>query len=442
MTMRHLPLLVLIVVSAALLSAGCDGGKPTDVAVARRAPLEESFTEPGRTRLELIEPIRMPVDALIQVIELKPGDTVSKGQKLVDVDLVPLKSAAMEARTRVAELEKRVALLADESVEQAQVVEAKEMYSAMVAQRDAAAKAVDAQKVRADWSTRENERIGSLRSTSAVSESKADETRRDYEMAVADLARLEGELARINAQLLATAQDPIVKQATLARRSVERQALELQLEQARARLMADEHRLALAHIVAPTDAVILERYERGGGPLAAGTRLFLLGDLNNLEVETDVLTQDAVRLRPGMKVEYSMSPGLEMLTGEVARVEPGAFTKLSSLGVEQQRVLVISTLTSRPESLGLGFRVQSRFITGTRAGALVVPRYSVLQSPDGSYYVLSVRGGTIVRQAVSTGLRNDREMEITDGLNEGDQVVASPDSAMKEGTKISPRLPQ
>jgi len=125
----------------------------------------------------------------------------------------------------------------------------------------------------------------------------------------------------------------------------------------------------------------------------------LLGNLAELEVETEVLTQDALQLLPGSKVEYETAMGMEKLSGEVTRIDPAGFTKLSSLGVEQQRVLVISSLDSRPENLGVGYRMQARFFTGSKDDALVAPRFSVLQAPDRSYYVLKVEGGVLKRRA-------------------------------------------
>jgi len=122
--------------------------------------------------------------------------------------------------------------------------------------------------------------------------------------------------------------------------------------------------------------------------------------------------------------------------GKVKRIEPAGFTKLSSLGVEQQRVNVIVSLPPQHEGLGVGYRVQAQFFTGAKSNALIVPRYGVLQAPDRSFYVLKVVDGKMRKQAVTIGLRSDLELEITSGLSENDLIVARPDTTMKEGAKV------
>ncbi len=108
-------------------------------------------------------------------------------------------------------------------------------------------------------------------------------------------------------------------------------------------------------------------------------------------------------------------------------------------GGEQQRVRVIVALDERPDGLGVGYRLQARFFTGRKTGMLMVPRFSVLQVPDGAFYVLKVVGGRLVKAPVTLGLRSDLEMEVLSGLSETDVVVATPDSTTKPGAKVKVR---
>ena len=151
----------------------------------------------------------------------------------------------------------------------------------------------------------------------------------------------------------------------------------------------------------------------------------------------EVLTQDALRLTIDTEVHLTATGLGESLDGRVKRVEPAGFTKLSSLGVEQQRVQVIVTPARRPPSLGVGYRLQARFFTGRKPDALIVPRFSVLQGVNGEHYVFKVVDDELVRQAVKVGLRNDLDFEILDGLSPEERIVATPDTEMREGDPVN-----
>ena len=235
-------------------------------------------------------------------------------------------------------------------------------------------------------------------------------------------------------RIIATAIDlgPEYVEQWLRRKRLQRQVIMEQLDQARARLARARHDLALAGIRSPIAGVVLERYQQGADTLAAGEPLLLLGNLDELEVVVDVLTQDALRLTPGAAVRLEPAAQREPIAGKVERIEPAGFTKLSSLGVEQQRVNVIVALQGRPVNLGVGYRLQARFYTDTADNALIVPRFSVLQAPDQSYYVFKVEDGRLLRQSVELGLRNDLQIEIRSGLSENDIIVATPDTTLEE----------
>jgi multidrug efflux pump subunit AcrA (membrane-fusion protein) len=91
---------------------------------------------------------------------------------------------------------------------------------------------------------------------------------------------------------------------------------------------------------------------------------------------------------------------------------------------------------SRGKALGVGYRLQARFFTGSKADALIVPRFSVMQAPDRSFYVFKVVDGRLEKQPVTIGLRSDLDLEVVKGLSEHDLIVAQPDAAMKEGMNV------
>ena len=162
----------------------------------------------------------------------------------------------------------------------------------------------------------------------------------------------------------------------------------------------------------------------------------MLGNLSELEVIADVLTSDALQLKEGVtRVELQPATGARKLNGRVKLIEPAGFTKLSSLGVEQQRVNVIVSFDNVPEDLGVEYRLQARFLTAAKDDALVIPRFTLMEDPDGSHFVFVIVDGRLAKRTVQTGLENDTEVEITDGLDESDVVVLRPDATLEEGMR-------
>lgn len=427
-----------VVLTAALLP-GCGGKTEVDVIGPQRGEIAESFAEPARTRLARTHPVTMPVNGRIGRVMLEPGDTVSAGQALVELDLVPFQTAVEEGRAHVRELEARLAVSRYNRLEMTALEETEIAVEAAEDALRAADAQVEAQRARSDRAGKELTRMERLAAEQVVPLTTLDDARLDAETALIGLRTQEFDRAVTKALAVITKLGPRAVNEYVARKALERAVIEHGLAQAHAALQRAEHDLALAAVLSPIDGVVLERYEDGDVALPAGRPLLLLGDMAKLEVVADVLTQDAMRLVPGATVSLQAARGQMPIDGKVKRIEPAGFTKLSSLGVEQQRVRVIVALDERPDGLGVGYRLQARFYTGRKTGVLMVPRFSVLQAPDGAFYVLKVAGGRLVKAPVTLGLRSDLEMEVLSGLSETDVVVATPDSTTKPGTKVKVR---
>ena len=199
---------------------------------------------------------------------------------------------------------------------------------------------------------------------------------------------------------------------------------------------------------APIAGRVLRVLQTSETVVALGTPLIELGDTARLEVVAELLTTDALKTRPGGRVLIERWGGPGTLQGQVRLVEPGAFTKVSALGVEEQRVKVIIDLTSPPEqwqALGDAYRVGVRIVAVAQDDALKVPVSAVFPLPArepgaaGTMAAFALRDGRARLVEVKVGARNGAEAWIQKGLDKGDQVIVYPSAAVKDGVRVRPR---
>jgi HlyD family secretion protein len=422
------------------LTCGCGGGLEIEVVAVRRGTIEESFVEPARTRLAQTYVITMPVDARIERVTLEPGDAVSQGTAVVTADLVPFELDVQEAEAAVSQLRAEISVKENDDLESTARKEAVATIDASEEALQASRKQVEVQKRRAEHAEVEFDRLDRAHDAGAVSRSELDVARLARDTAEIEYLRQEFYEKAFHTLLTAIRLGPQLVDDWLGRKVLEREVLMHQLAQAEVRRQraAHQRQLLVTGLQSPITGVVLEKHEQGDSTLPAGTALLRLGSLEAMEVIAEVLTQDAQRLQVGSAVRLEAESSGVMVPGQVTRIEPMAFTKLSSLGVEQQRVNVIVGLEGeRPADLGVGYRLQARFLTGSRSDTLIVDRFSVLESTDGQLYVLAVQGGRLQRRPVEIGLRSDLELEVTSGLQEGDVIVRAPDTTMESGQAVT-----
>lgn len=177
------------------------------------------------------------------------------------------------------------------------------------------------------------------------------------------------------------------------------------------------------------------------GVVSSGTPLLVVGDPGRMEVEVDVLSADAVRIRPGAPVRFERWGGEKNLEGKVRVVEPAGFTKVSALGVEEQRVWVIVDITSPGtlwEKLGDGYRLEARFILWEQQDVLQVPAGAVFRTGD-RHAVYVAEGNRAKLRPVDIGKRNGWAAQVLSGLAEGETVIVHPGEAVSDGRKVRPR---
>ncbi len=196
----------------------------------------------------------------------------------------------------------------------------------------------------------------------------------------------------------------------------------------------------------PVDGVVLERAISDERQVSPGTVLLKIGRLEDLEVEADILSQDVVNVKEGDAVEITgPAIGATPVRGTVKRIYPAGFTKVSSLGVEQQRVKVIIIINPddlarlrTQRDLGVDYRVRVRVITAEKKDALTAPRSALFRGGDGKWQVFAINGSHAQLRPVETGLMNDEMVEITRGLEPDELVVLAPETSLKDGMRVKP----
>ncbi|QDU54019.1 efflux RND transporter periplasmic adaptor subunit [Aeoliella mucimassa] len=194
-------------------------------------------------------------------------------------------------------------------------------------------------------------------------------------------------------------------------------------------------------IRSPITGRVLRVMQESSAVVTAGTPLLELGDPHDLEVVIDVLSSDAVKIKPGAAVMFEHWGGDKVLNGRVRLVEPSGFTKISTLGVEEQRVNVVVDLTDPVEerqTLGDGFRVEARIVVAEANDVLRVPASSLFR-PDTGWAVFVLEEGHAKQVRVEVGNQNGLEAEITSGLELGDKVILHPSDKIADGVAVQER---
>jgi HlyD family secretion protein len=191
-------------------------------------------------------------------------------------------------------------------------------------------------------------------------------------------------------------------------------------------------------VTSPINGRVLRVVEQSERVVQPGTELVELGDPATLEIVGELLSSDAVRVQPGARVMIDQWGGDTPLTGRVRRVEPSGFTKISALGVEEQRVRVIIDPTDRETALGDGFRVEVRIVVWEGTRVVKVPVAALFRRGT-AWTVFTVREDRAVARAVEVGQRNQLEAQVRSGLNEGDVVILHPDDKLTDGARVRTR---
>lgn len=379
-----------------------------DFAVVQRGPMVVTVDEDGKTRIREKYVVSTPLSGRLLRIEMDPGDLISASDTLL-ATIEPRDPELLDARA-VGQAEARVS-----------AAEASLRKTAPMLER--------ARLEQANAET-EFQRTRAAARGGGATESELDAASTRYRMASEELrsSRYAQEIAEFE---LEQARAALIRSLPYGSRESSEQQNEAK---------------GWNHTIrAPISGRVLRVFQESSAVVTAGMALLEVGDPADLEVEIDVLSSDAVKIAPGARVMLEHWGGDQPLEGRVRLVEPAGFTKVSTLGVEEQRVNVIVDLVNpanERESLGDGFRVEARIVIAEANDVLLVPASALFRArgdEEQRWSVFRVVNGKAVRTAVEIGRQNGLQAEVLSGLEAADVVVVNPSDEVATGVGVRQR---
>jgi len=419
-------------------------GVPVEAVACRRGTIQEYVDEEAKTRLAETYLITMPYDGRIEPIELVEGAVVKQGQAVARVMPLEIELNKAMALAAINRLKASIKENDDTTVETTGLKQAVSMVESIDRMVDAAATRVKSGQAKLDYAEKNLARVERLARSNTKTEDELDQARVSQVESSVSYQQDLLVLRSAEAMRAATALLPTAVRQYIQRKVLAHDVLSHQLEEAEVHMREAEKNERLGAMTAPVDGVVLERPVTSERRVAAGTVLLRIGRWEDLEIAADVLSQDVVRVKPKQSVEvHGAAIGEQPAKAEVTRIFPAGFTKVSSLGVEQQRVKVIMKFAPddlhrlrEQNALGVDYRVRVRIRTAQSTGVLVVPRSALFRGVKSDWRVFTVRGGRAHLQAVKVGLSNDERAEILNGLSENDQVILAPETNLTEGQAV------
>lgn len=373
--------------------------QPVDVDLAKvvRGDLQVTIDEDGMTRIRQRYTVSAPVAGLLKRIELRPGDEII-GRSTVLATIEPSEPPILDER---------------------QIAEAQARVSAAESMIDRASANRSQSEVNKELADRQFERATQLRSQDSMSQDEFDS-------------------AQANARL---------REHELRSAVFDEQIAQFELQQAQAALhrIDPELQQALPNrqfvIEAPVDGRVLRLFEESATIVAPGTPLLEVGNPGDLEIVVDVLSTDAVKIKKGDFVSIEQWGGDYPLNAVVRTVEPAAFTKISALGVEEQRVNIIADFQESPERISRladGFRIEAKIVIAETDDATLIPASALFRDGD-AWFVFVAADGVAHRTPIEIGLRNELFAEVLNGLAIDQQVILYPSDQIEDGVQLRDR---
>ncbi|MEL7504459.1 MAG: HlyD family efflux transporter periplasmic adaptor subunit [Cyanobacteria bacterium J06554_6] len=411
---------------------------PVDVGQVTEGPFQVTVDAEGKTRVEDRYVVAAPVAGRLQRIELEPGDPVTADRVVAQIDPLPLNTQVQAAQARLRSLQAELAGVETQRPKSEELAQAEaQLRSAQATQQAAVAEVAQVQAALVQ-ARRDRDRAQDLEARGAISRQAREAAELEATRLARSLETAQRERDSATAAVAAAGEALPLLRAQQQDPDYLVDAYRAQIAGVEAELanLADEARRTT--LTAPATGTVLRVPEASARFVQAGDPLIELGDPDQIELVIDVLSADAVKIEPNDKILIEQWGGGETLTGIVSTVEPAAFTEVSALGVEEQRVNIVGTFDNKNASLGDGFRVEAQIIIWDSDDALQVP-ISALYRCGGSWCVFVVKSGRAYPREITLSQRSPSAAVVETGLERGEQVILHPSDQIQEGRKVEPR---
>jgi HlyD family secretion protein len=391
---RSVPWIGVILLAALILWGLWPKPIVIETAAASRGPLTVRLSEEGKTRVRNRYIVAAPLAGKMRRVMLKPGDAVKADETILTV-IEPAATPLLDPRLRT---------------------QTEASIATRQAARQLAAETLTARHTALTLAETDRDRLRSINRSGSVSQAERDRVEGDASLRASEVRAAEFSL----------------------------QVADYELAQARAALArpAADTSSNLVEIKSPLSGRVLRVLQESEMPITPGTAILEIGDPTDIEIEAEILSRDAVTIHPGDAVEVEQWGGEAPLTGRVRRIEPAAFTKVSALGVEEQRVIVLSDLINPPEAtkaLGDRFRVEVHIAIWHSDEVLKVPAGALFREGN-SWKTYLFRDGKAQLTDLQVGHSDGRFTEILTGLQPGDEVLLHPPDTLKDGGAVRKKM--
>ena len=413
-----------------------------DVAEVQQNDVQVTVDEEGETRIRKRYLVSAPVAGRLSRIKLDEGDPITKGEIIAQIDPLPLESDIQAAQARLRQWQAEKAGVETQRPKQEAIAQSQaSINSAIAKQEEAEAKVARARAALAQ-AERDRDRFQQLYADGVISRQAKEQSELE---AIAQTKALEAELRMVES----AAAEVKAAQEALAIILAEQQDPDYLLDVYDARIASVEAELAKltddaqrTNITSPIDGYVFRVNQESAKYIDAGTQLLELGDPQDLEIVVDLLSSDAVKVKPGATMLIEHWGGESTIKAKVRYIEPSAFTKVSALGVEEQRVNVIADFIDSQIPLGDRYRVETKTVIWSGKDVLVIPLSALFRCDTSSQTVTNtwctfvIENDRAQKRQLIIIQRSNFEAVIEQGLTTGEKVILHPNEQIQTGTRV------
>ncbi|MGF1490024.1 MAG: efflux RND transporter periplasmic adaptor subunit [Prochloraceae cyanobacterium] len=417
--------------------------RPTPIEVDTKKIDREDFyvtvDAEGKTRVKSRYIVSAPVEGRLGRIKLDEGDRVVEGMPIAQIDPLPQDTRVRQARHQLQELQAQkigVETLRPklEAIEKAKA----NINKSEAGLQEASAKVLSAEAA-LNQATRDRERLETLVLQGAIPTQELEIAQLSETTRRTELEAAKRTLDSRKAELVAAKHDLSVIEAERNDPDYMLGVYNAQIDRIQAELAKLADDAARTTIYAPDSGHVLRVLQESEKYIREGTPIIELGDRKKIELVIDVLSTDAVTIEPGDPIIIDRWGGETNLEAKVKYIEPAAFTEISALGVEEQRVNVIAEIIEPPATLGDGYRVDTRIVVYSGEDVLVVPLSAIFRCNDRAWCTFVVEGNKAIRREITIKKRNSLAAIVETGLKSGETVILYPSEQIQSGNTVRSR---